>query len=96
MTPSRPAGVSTTVTPRPGLEARKLNGRMMRDLLVQIAVDLPLLPDVVAGGDDVHARPEQGFRVSGLDAPAVGGVLSVGHDGVGTVLGAKPGQLPDE
>ncbi len=48
--------------------------------------DLALVPDVIAGGDDVGAEVEELFRDGGGDAEASGGVLSVDDeevDGIG-------------
>ena len=56
------------------------------------AVDLLLPPDMVAGGDHVHAGAEKLEGKLGRDAGAVGGVLAPGdHEADGPLL-AEAGQ----
>ena len=44
---------------------------------LKVVDDLALVPDVVAGGDDIDAQIEQVFRQRAGDAEAAGGVFSV-------------------
>jgi len=53
---------------------------------VQVIDDLALVPDVVAGGDDVDAEFEQLFGNLRSDAEAAGGVLAVGDGEFNAVL----------
>ena len=73
--------------------ARGVVGRA-HDALVrcQKRIHLFLPPDVVAGGEHVHAAAEQLERELGGDAGAVGHVLAVGDHEVDGPLRAKAGQ----
>ena len=55
-------------------------------------VDLALVPDVVAGRDDVDAVREEGLGGGRRQAHAAGDVLAVGGDEVDAALLAQAGQ----
>ena len=80
-TPSRisipPAGSTRRVV------ERSQDGR----LAVQERVDVAVLPNVIARGDDVDTRLEQGIRDGDGDAPAASCVLAV-SDNKAQALGA--------
>ena len=59
---------------------------------VHVVDDLALIPDVVAGGDDIDAEFEQFFGDLRRDAEAAGGVLTVGDGEVNRVLLLQFGQ----
>ncbi len=56
--------------------------------------DLLLVPQMVAGGDDVHAGVQDFARGVDRDARAAGGVFAVGNDEVKVVGLAQSGQEP--
>ena len=62
-------------------------------MLVEIAVDLPVLEGVVPERDHVDAGTEEFFGVRGFDPHAGGGVLAVGDHRIRAVEIAKCGQL---
>ena len=53
---------------------------------VHVVDDLALVPDVIAGGDDINAEFEQLFGYLRCDAEAAGGVFAVGDGEVDAVL----------
>ena len=94
---SQPAGAGVDDRDAPAwVRAKEVERPEDPGLLVQVVVGVSLLPDVVAGSDDVDAGGQQRFRVGGLDALPIGRVLAVGHDRVGPVPVLERGQLADE
>ncbi len=69
--------------PATGAGGEEVVGTHDARLLVQIAIDVPLAPNVVAGGDDVHASRQQFVGVLGPDALAVSRVLAIRYHRVG-------------
>jgi hypothetical protein len=53
---------------------------------LEIIDDFALIPDVVAGGDDVDVEIEQFLSERGCDAEAGGRVLAVGNDEIDGVI----------
>ena len=62
--------------------SQPLSGAEDGGFAVQEGVDLAVLPDVVAGGNDLHASVEELISGVGGEAFAAGGVLAVGDDQV--------------
>ena len=72
----------------------KVGGAQKARLLVQELEDLLLVPDVVAGGDHVHARLEELGHLRRRDAEPARRVLAVGDDDVRLHVGLhEPQQL---
>jgi hypothetical protein len=74
---SSPASVWWTSHPRPGAVSAQ-----HRTTAVEVVVDLSLVPDVVAAGDDVDAAPEQLLGQARGQAGTRRDVLTVGDDHV--------------
>ncbi|OPZ76710.1 MAG: hypothetical protein BWY79_01492 [Actinobacteria bacterium ADurb.Bin444] len=51
---------------------------------------------MIAGGDDVHPTVEEHIRHLGRDAEAVGRVLAVDDDGVGSIPVAEQGEAGEQ
>src|SRR5690606_8556536 len=61
-------------------------------IAVDVADDFPLVPDMIPGGDDVHARVVKLAADRGRDAEAVCGILTVQDHQIDVELAAEPGQ----
>ncbi len=59
---------------------------------LKVVDDFPLVPDVVAGGDDIDAQVEKFFRQRWRDTETAGGVLSIADDEINGVLLHQSGQ----
>src|SRR5437773_8697649 len=55
-----------------------IHGPYERRVAVEDWIDFAVLPDVVAGGDDIHARAEQVFGRLRSQTSSARGVLAVG------------------
>src|SRR6185312_12417279 len=54
---------------------------------LKVVDDFALVPDVIAGGDDIDTQVEQILRQGSGDAEAAGGVFTIGNDQIdGAVL----------
>ena len=78
--------------PRPGASSRVVQGAQHGAIRVQVGVDLALVPDVVAAGDDVNPVREQLLRQAGGQAGPGSQVLAVGDHQVEVQLGAQLAQ----
>src|SRR3990170_2317072 len=82
---------------RDGRPAARHAGRVVERsdnarLRVEEFVGVPMLPDVVAAGDDIHAGAEDLVRHLTAQPRASGRVLTIGDDEAGIVTRAQPGQ----
>ncbi len=64
-----------------------------RCLAIHVRHHVLVVPDVVAGGDDVDAGVEQLFGHLGRDAETGGGVLAVANDEINLVFIPEAGQV---
>ena len=79
----RPAHVHPASRALPRVVGRPQQPR----LPLEVVVDFPLVPDVVARGEDVDAHGEQFLGDQRRDPESAGGVLTVGHHQVDALAG---------